>query len=237
MRSSPHSWQRCILGSWLLLTTVLVWAYCSTVTSAFAVRFASRPVHSVRDVFADDRLVVVMAEATVYTDNIEREETEVFKMLAELKRQGRLIYQPLPFRIGQGDYVFLQHGASADFEIAEEYLKSGKCEFYKGKERLLYLPESLVLPKGSPLIHAINHRLRRLEMSGIFSKWRKDAFPLLNRCSYSPEKILVKESLKYSSIRGMLLLLASGLTAALVVFFLELKVARITIHQTITNST
>lgn len=61
----------------------------------------------------------------IYYDLWQREETEVFKMLAELKRQGRLIYQPLPFRIGQGDYVFLQHGASADFEIAEEYLKSG----------------------------------------------------------------------------------------------------------------
>ncbi|XP_047495034.1 glutamate receptor ionotropic, delta-2-like [Penaeus chinensis] len=188
-------------GSWLLLTTLLVWAYSSTVTSALAVRFASRPIQSVRDILDDGRLVAAVAEATVYTDIIEEEETEVFKMLADLKRQGRLIYKPSSFKVGHGDYVFLRHESSADFEMAEEYLKSGKCEFYKGKERLLSLPETMVVPKGSPLLQAINHRLRRLEMSGIFRKWRKDASLLPNVCSRSPEKTLVKEKLKYSSIR------------------------------------
>ncbi|XP_037790018.1 uncharacterized protein LOC119585436 [Penaeus monodon] len=218
------------------MTTLLVWAYSSVVASTFAVRFASRPINSVRDILDDSRLVVAMEEATIYTDIIEEEETEVFKMLADLKRQGRLIYQPSPFKIGRGDYVFIHHGPSADFEMAEEYLKSGKCEFYKGKERLVYLPESVIVPKGSPLLQAINHRLRRLEMSGIYNKWRKDAFLLPNVCSRSPEKILVKEKLKYSSIRGMLMVLASGLIAALIVFFLEIKVAGIILHQPFTNS-
>ncbi|XP_063592145.1 probable glutamate receptor [Penaeus indicus] len=252
-------------GSWLLLSTLLVWAYSSTVTSAFAVRFASRPIQSVRNILDDGRLVAAVGEATIYADLIEEEETEVFKMLADLRRQGRLIYKPAPFKIGMGDYVFLQHETSADFEMAVEYLKSGKCEFYKAKKRLMYLPEAMVVPKGSPLLQAINHSLGpdsqsldsqyprnslvpatlwRLEMSGIFRKWRKDAFLLPNVCSRSPEKILVKEKLKYNSIRyirgqsqltehkgsyveGMLMVLASGLMAGLIVFLLEIKVADI----------
>ncbi|XP_042862039.1 uncharacterized protein LOC122247099 [Penaeus japonicus] len=91
--------------------------------------------------------------------------------------------------------------------------------------------ESMVVQKGSPIQHAINHRLAELNKSGIFKKWKRDASPPVKVCSRSPEEILVKDKLKYNSIRGMLLVLASGLIAGLIVFCLELGVARITSHS------
>lgn len=76
MRSSPRGWQRCILGSWLLLATVMVWAYCSTITSAFAVRFVPHPVQSVSDVLGNDRFTAVLEASTVYTEIIRVQRLE-----------------------------------------------------------------------------------------------------------------------------------------------------------------
>lgn len=44
-------------------------------------------------------------------------------------------------------------------------------------------------------------RLAELNKSGIFKKWKRDASPPVKVCSRSPEEILVKDKLKYNSIR------------------------------------
>ena len=155
-------WRRVALLPALLGLQLLAWMYNGALLSRLAVRGDQRPVQSLEDAVASKGLALGAFPGIVWS---AQEAPWVNQVLRSLRAAGRLKVFPYHDemrgareRFDVEPFVFFEEDNFLKRFMEIDYLKTKRCRFYLGQTPMLSLPNSIALPKGSPLRLAFNRR-------------------------------------------------------------------------------
>ncbi|XP_069190851.1 glutamate receptor U1-like [Procambarus clarkii] len=224
-------WERVVLTVWGLVTVVLTQSYAGNLMALLAVRHIPQPYQSLRDVLDDRSVITVWEQGSSNAQLVREVETGVYREMAELNVNGRLIYKPhskyeeiIDTLVRRGDHVLIEVDFGLQIYMSRDFTAKGQCYFYTSKEEFLPLMLSLASKKGSPLVSALSIRIQAMTEAGLFRYWMKAAEPNSTVCNQAPTTITVQESLTLVNILGMFVILAAGHTVCVFVVCLELVV-------------
>ncbi|XP_069941776.1 glutamate receptor-like [Cherax quadricarinatus] len=124
--------------------------------------------------------------------------------------------------VRHGRYVIIQIEILISMFVSNDFSHTGRCDFYKSRERLMPAILASIAQKGSPLIPAFNKRILALTEAGLYYQWLKASLPNSTSCAHPPTKITVSSSLSLNNIWGMFVILGGGLILSTVIFCLEI---------------
>ncbi|XP_063860093.1 probable glutamate receptor isoform X2 [Scylla paramamosain] len=224
---------RTVLGSWMVGAAVVYWGYSGNLTSLLAVRHIPQPIQTLRDLIDDPAVTVIMKPNTIVTDTISKMKTGELRELHELQFKGRVKYQhastfpaALDTVVRHHQHVIISTSLSADLHMAELFIQTGRCDFYKGRQTFFTSTYCMIGQKGSPIVPAITHRIRSLIESGLYGYWLLSEIPAITTCRSSPPITLVRAPLSLANLWGAMVVLGAGHLVALLAFLLELCWAR-----------
>ncbi|XP_047469096.1 probable glutamate receptor [Penaeus chinensis] len=156
--------EKMVVGSWMLVAMVVTMGYSSTLVSLLAARNIPQPINSLRELVDSDS-VVVMKPKTAFTDFFENAPGGVYKEVGDLRHVGRVEYavhqehaRILDTLVRGGVHTFIEADYNSFKLMADDFRRKGRCDFYQSRDTFLASPMSVVVPRGSPLLAAINHR-------------------------------------------------------------------------------
>ncbi|XP_063859244.1 probable glutamate receptor [Scylla paramamosain] len=218
-----------VLLSWVIVSAVVFWSYNGALISLLAVRNIPQPIQTLRDLLDDHSITLVLLPMTILTDTISKMKSGEFRELHELKFVGRIRYEPpkafkglLETKVRTDRYSLQSTSLTLDLLIADDFLKTQSCDFYKTRQTFFTTSHCIIGQKDSPLFAAINHRVRAVVESGLYLHWLMKEIPAITNCRYTPSIITVKEPLSFANLWGLFLVLGVGLLLATQVFFLEM---------------
>ncbi|KAK8407424.1 hypothetical protein O3P69_002153 [Scylla paramamosain] len=154
-----------------------------------------------------------------------------FRELHELDKVGRVIYETsdvysmIENYVRHGGYSLIDAVFSIDLLMADSFLKTKTCDFYKSRQTMFSTGTHVIMEKGNPLLPAVDHRIRAIVESGLFEHWmNNELHAYRSNCQFSPSIILVREPLSLANLWGLFLVLGTGMLLAANVFCLELSV-------------
>ncbi|XP_063860094.1 probable glutamate receptor [Scylla paramamosain] len=210
---------RTVLGSWMVVAAVVFWSYTGTLTSLLAVRHIPLPIQTLRDLLDDSSVSVIMEPNTIVTDTISKMKTGELRELHELQFVGRVKYQhattfpaALDTVVRRQRHAIISTSLSADLFMADLFILTGKCDFYKARQTFFTSTHCMIGQKGSPVVPAITHRIRSLIESGLYGYWLLSEIPAITTCRSSPPITLVRAPLSFANLwvrrtpRGLLML-------------------------------
>nr|XP_053628598.1 glutamate receptor ionotropic, delta-1-like [Cherax quadricarinatus] len=226
-------WERLVFASWLMVTNVLLWSYGGNLTSLLAVRSVPQPLQTLADLLVHPSIIAVFEQDTAYSQLLKNAESGIFVDLALLEEQKRIRYVKTTefhsvvtdMKKG-GDYALIIEELGIRNLMADDVSKTGHCDLYISREKILPSIKSIITYKDSPLLEAFNVRIHKLTTSGLYMHWLKEAMPNFTTCSNLRPSITVQEPIAVSNIWGVFMMLASGLVLSSVIFCLELMTAR-----------
>ncbi|XP_063584969.1 glutamate receptor ionotropic, delta-2-like [Penaeus indicus] len=225
--------EKLLIGSWMLVAMVMAWSYSCNLVSLLAARQVPQPIQSLRDVIDSD-VKVITSRFTAFTHMLDHVESGIFKELSDLRLKNRWVYSKYgeadkPMELTrQGDHVQLTLDISAKQSVSDYFTKTGLCDFYLPRETFLPGPTSIVLQKGTPILQAVNHRIRRVVYAGLFDYWVSQSTVNASVCEKTPSTITVMEPLSFTAVSGMLAMWACGMALSLITFCVELALAKVT---------
>ncbi|KAK8407425.1 hypothetical protein O3P69_002154 [Scylla paramamosain] len=185
-----------MLGSWVVVAAVVFWSYTGNLTSLLA-----------------------------------KIESGELRELHDLDKVGRVIYETSDLHsmvenyVRLGGYSLIDAVFSIDLLMADSFLKTKTCDFYKSKQTMFSTGTHVIMEKGNPLLPAVDHRIRAIVESGLFEHWmNNELHAYRSNCQFSPSIILVREPLSLANLWGLFLVLGTGMLLAANVFCLELSV-------------
>ncbi|KAK8384803.1 hypothetical protein O3P69_014387 [Scylla paramamosain] len=221
-------WERLVLGLWMLTTLVLTRSYAGNLMSLLAVRYVPQPFQTPRDVLNDPHVAMIWQKYSKNEHFLRTVESGVFREVAELEEKGRLKFltqaqfqESLDTLVRSGHHVLVDNGNAVRNLVALDFSQKGRCDFYQSRDGFLPFSSSVISQKTHPIIHGFNPRVMSLTESGLLKYWAEDV-PNFTRCNNVPKTVALSNTLSFSSLWGVFVLLASGLTAGLVVWCLEL---------------
>ncbi|XP_071541889.1 probable glutamate receptor [Panulirus ornatus] len=222
--------ERVVIGTWMLVSMVVTWSYCSNLMSQLTVRHVPQPIQTLHHVLDDPTLTLIMEPNTAYTDMLVQPETSTLWELRSLQEAGRLRKHPIILdeawtlnQLTKGDHVVFVDRDSANNFVANYFSQTGRCDLYLGREKLIVTPFGLGMAKGSPLLPAVNHRLSKILAFGLFQQWIENGLNINSTiCRSSPSTVTVQERLSLNSLWGMFVILGIGHVLAFVSFCTEL---------------
>ncbi|XP_042243361.1 uncharacterized protein LOC121880270 isoform X1 [Homarus americanus] len=144
---------------------VVTWSYSSNLMSLLAVRHVPQPLHTIRQLLDQSSTIVIMEPNTAVTDTLANSKSGEFRELHNLREEGRVRFQhattyphALDTLVRRGDHVLITTSVQADLLISHLYLNTGRCDFYKGKQRFMSSSHCMIVQKGSPIVSLINRR-------------------------------------------------------------------------------
>ncbi|KAG7169259.1 Glutamate receptor-like 57 [Homarus americanus] len=228
-----RGWERLVFASWLLVTNVLMWSYSGNLMSLLAVRYVPHPIQTLADLITHPSLVAILEANTAYTQLLREVQDGTFHDLAALEEASRMIHikaydfsSALQRLLRGGNHAFIIENSSIEKLMAEDLSRTGHCDFYKSTESFLPSSMGLIAQKDTPLLPAINQRIRMLTESGLYEYWVRSSTPNSSVCAQLPSRITVKEPIGFFNIWGLFMVLASGLVLSTVVFYLEVLTVR-----------
>ncbi|XP_071523914.1 LOW QUALITY PROTEIN: glutamate receptor ionotropic, delta-2-like [Panulirus ornatus] len=238
LQTGKWSWERLVLGVWMMMTLVLTRSYSGNLMSLLAVRHIPQPYHTLRDVLDDPTVAMIWQKNSAQEQYLRSVKSGIFREIADLEAEGRVKFQPQSqFResvntlLRRGDHVLAEPAATVRNLVIQDFSRTGRCDFYVSKEGFLPYSSSLISQKNSPLLHGLSKRVRSVTESGIYPYWVIGMLPNVTHCSRLPKKITVSTSLSAGNLWGMFVVLLGGHLGALLVFCLELFVAHVVYHS------
>ncbi|XP_045100957.1 glutamate receptor ionotropic, delta-1-like isoform X4 [Portunus trituberculatus] len=229
-------WERLILGVWMLMTLVLMRSYESTLMSLLAVRHLPQPYQTLRAVLDDHSVGMVWHKQGAIMQAIMDATSGIFIEVKASEEEGRLTKLPLYAYASIVDQIISHAKVIIDYDVIttvvrnDHFSETGRCDFYFGHERILSHPISLISQKDSPLIPVFNKRITSMTEAGLYNYWEMEALPNSSACNRVPTKITVSSSLSLRQCWAMLVVLAVGLTAAVVTLCMEGVLAQVLHH-------
>ncbi|XP_066942982.1 glutamate receptor ionotropic, delta-1-like [Macrobrachium rosenbergii] len=227
-RFTRNIYQRLILGSWTIVVLMVLWSYSGNLVSLLAVRYIPQPIQSIRKLISSG-YGIIMKPNTIITTAITTAESGELAELNKLNDVGLFKYtaaEAFPDRLDtlvrRGDHVLFVTSLESDLLLASDFAKTGRCDFYKSKQRLLGTLHCLIGTKGGPLMPLIDVKISQVVESGLYVHWLKKTIPFADACKKSPSKITIDEPLALSNLWGMFTLMVVGYFPALIAFLCEL---------------
>ncbi|XP_063859240.1 glutamate receptor ionotropic, delta-1-like [Scylla paramamosain] len=220
-----------MLGSWVVVAAVVFWSYTGNLTSLLAVRYIPQPIQTVRILLDDPSVTVIRVPMTYFAESISKMESGELRELHDLDKVGRVIYEASDLHsmvenyVRHGGYSLIDSAFSLDLLMADSFLKTKTCDFYKSRQMMFSTWNHVIVEKGNPLLPAVDHRIRAIVESGLFEHWmNNELHAYRSNCQFSPSIILVREPLSLANLWGLFLVLGAGMLLAANVFYLELSV-------------
>ncbi|XP_066984773.1 uncharacterized protein [Macrobrachium rosenbergii] len=127
--------ERVVVVSWLLGSMIIYWSYGTSLMSLLAVRYAPRPIQTIRDVLDDNKITVVFPYRTALSDYLFSVESGQLKEVADLIKVGRYMevqwweyYKLLETHVSLGTYVLAIDIMDAGDMIAQYFSEKGPPE-------------------------------------------------------------------------------------------------------------
>ncbi|XP_071525441.1 uncharacterized protein [Panulirus ornatus] len=222
------SWERLVLGVWMMMTLVLTRSYSGNLMSLLAVRHIPQPYHTLRDVLDDSTVAMIWQKNSAQEQYLHSVESGIFREVADLEDEGRLKFLiQTEFRdnidtvVRRGDHVFTGPSTALRHLVTQDFSQTGRCDFYISREGFLPFSASMISQKHSPLSHAISKRVMTMTEFGIFQYWFIGGIPNGTYCLYLPRQITVSTSFSTKHIWGMLIVFACAQTAGILLYSLE----------------
>ncbi|KAK8407421.1 hypothetical protein O3P69_002150 [Scylla paramamosain] len=118
-----------MLGSWVVVAAVVFWSYTGNLTSLLA-----------------------------------KMESGELRELHDLDKVGRVIYEASDLHsmvenyVRHGGYSLIDSAFSLDLLMADSFLKTKTCDFYKSRQMMFSTWNHVIVEKGNPLLPAVDHR-------------------------------------------------------------------------------
>ncbi|XP_042233817.1 uncharacterized protein LOC121874005 [Homarus americanus] len=109
--------------------------------------------------------------------------------------------------------------------MAQDVSRTGRCDYYMSREKVLSFPFVMILKKYSPLTPVINKRVMAIHEAGLMDKWIKYSVGNATTCVQAPQKITVTSNLSITNLWGMFVVVGGGLFIGFLVFIFEVFVA------------
>ncbi|XP_071523938.1 glutamate receptor ionotropic, delta-1-like [Panulirus ornatus] len=229
---SSWSWERLVLGVWMMMTLVLTRSYAGNLMSLLAVRHIPQPYHTLRDVLDDPSVIMIWQKNSAQAQYLRSVQSGTFREIADLESRDRLrFHTPAQFKesidtlLRKGDYVFAEPATTLRNLIVQDFSRTGRCDFYISRDGFLPYSASMISQKNSPILHAISKRVRTLAESGLYRYWVVDMKPNVSYCRHPPRKITVSTSLSATNLWGMFVVLVCGYAVATFLLCLEVITA------------
>ncbi|XP_068214583.1 glutamate receptor 1-like [Palaemon carinicauda] len=226
---SHSSWERAILGVWMLSILILIECYSTNLISLLAVRYISEPYQTVRAMIDDPSVTMIWFANTAHQQYLAGVESGIFYDLVQAGKRGRMkLITPAEYEetvntyVSQGDHVMMNPETIMKVFLTEDYMDEGNCKFYLSREGFLPLTFCMVVQKYSPLLGPINEVIRAVIEGGFYNYWMDNAFANAKSCKKPPTKITVKEPLSLANVWGMFVVLLSGYLIGFCVLCLEI---------------
>ncbi|XP_064104000.1 glutamate receptor-like [Macrobrachium nipponense] len=226
--------ERLVVAGWLIATMVICWSYSSNLTSLLAIKYAPKPIQTIRDLIDHKSMIVIFPRRTALSDYLFSVESGPLKEVADLSKIGR--YMDIPYwefaqaletLVIRGTHILATDTIDAGSMIAAYFSKTGRCQFYIAREAFVHFSLGMVCQKGSPLVAAINKRISAIFEAGLYQYWLNKNVANSTACQYMPSTIAVLEPLSISNMWGLFVLLVAGLALATVTFCSEIYLGNV----------
>ncbi|XP_069951459.1 glutamate receptor ionotropic, delta-2-like [Cherax quadricarinatus] len=151
-------WEKLMLVVWMMAALVLTRSYSDSLISLLAVRNIPEPYESLRDVLDDSSVTMISQESSILSQHLQTVESGPFLEVKELEKVGRILYVPLgEFSRAADELVRPGHHVLIDITVnhrnlvAQDFSRTGRCDFYLSRETFLGFPFALIVKKNSPL--------------------------------------------------------------------------------------
>ncbi|XP_071526994.1 LOW QUALITY PROTEIN: probable glutamate receptor [Panulirus ornatus] len=222
-------WERLVLGVWMMMTLVLTRSYAGNLMSLLAVRHIPQPYHTLRDVLDDPTVTMLWEGNNAYVQYYRSVNSGIFREIADSENVGRIQYvrstqfpASMETLVRQGSHVLIAEDLYGRVLMAQDFSRTGHCDFYASREVFLPFMFAMVGQKNSPLVPVISGRIESLRESGIYDHWMETAIPNSTSCVYSPTKITVNTSLSLYNLWGMFAVVCAGMVVSVLALTCEL---------------
>ncbi|XP_068231750.1 glutamate receptor ionotropic, kainate glr-3-like [Palaemon carinicauda] len=226
-RFARRGYQRLIFGSWMLVVLMVLFSYTGNLVSLLALRYIPQPIQSIKKLISS-RNGIIMQPNTIVTTAITNAESGELAELNRLHDYGLYKYssalefpKKLDTLVRRGDHVLLITSLESSLLMAKDFAKTGRCDFYKSKQKFLGTVHTMIGQKGSPLVPLINQKISQVVESGLYVYWLKNTIPFADACKTFPSKITIKEPLALSNLWGLFALIGIFYIPAFIAFLFE----------------
>ncbi|XP_037784562.1 probable glutamate receptor [Penaeus monodon] len=228
-----HGREMALVGSWMMVTMIVIMGYSSTLVSLLAARNIPQPIQSLADLIQSDNVVILKPDSGS-TTSILSSTSGIYKELGDLRHVNRMAFikskdrdTALNTLVRGGHHSFYDVDFSLSELISDDFSKLGRCDFYLSRESSLARPASVGVTPGSPILPALNHRIHDVLAAGLFDYWLAQAIRNSTICRKAPNTITVRAPLSLKVCWGMFTVWAVGLLLALLTFSLEIVAANV----------
>ncbi|XP_071533860.1 LOW QUALITY PROTEIN: glutamate receptor ionotropic, kainate 2-like [Panulirus ornatus] len=226
--SSPDLWwERLVLGVWTVMTLVLTRSYAGNLMALLAVRHIPQPYQSLNDVLDDPSVTMIWQGGTSYVQYFRSATSGIYREIADSEEERiKYIstfdyYTALDSLVRPGDHVIVTGELYESVLRSQDFSLTGRCDFYISREGYLTALAGMIGQKDSPLLPAMDKRIKAILYSGIYFHWLETYMANSTSCAYPPTKIAVNTSLSLYNIWGMFVVLFGGHVVSVLVLVLE----------------
>ncbi|XP_042856479.1 glutamate receptor-like [Penaeus japonicus] len=149
--------EKLIMGAWLMTTSILAWSFAENILSIFLVRIVQRPFLNLQDLGVHSSVGVILPPDPALVSFLEDRLGKSFLARTE-QHEFSEYHQLLDTVVRDREHVMIMSLDLADQLMADMFTRTGNCDFYKSKEDFFVRNTAMAVPKGSPLLPAINAR-------------------------------------------------------------------------------
>ncbi|XP_069950741.1 probable glutamate receptor [Cherax quadricarinatus] len=226
-------WERLMMASWMLVMLVLTQSYTSNLMSLLAVRYIPQPFQTLRGLLASRATTMVWEYNTAYVSYFRTSKSGIFREVHEVEHAGRIRYtlsteylNMLDQLVRRGPYVYVGEDLTIKVLLAEDFSKTGRCDFYTSRESFMPFLYCMIASKNSPLVPAVSKRITWMREAGLYDYWMKSLKSNSTVCLRPPSKITVRSSLALSNVWGMFVVYGVGHVLGLLALGVELLAHR-----------
>ncbi|XP_064104096.1 glutamate receptor ionotropic, delta-2-like [Macrobrachium nipponense] len=221
-------WRRTLVGSWVLIALLVNSSYDGSLRSLMSVRHVPHPFQTLKDAIKAKNQKLIIEHRTSFTDIMSRVTSGDVRKLDDAGKAGR--YVDLKMRdfmsyyhlVERGDHIQIFDMTTASRYVALYFTKTGKCSFYFSKEKFIPTMYAMTMRKNSPLQKPMNARVIRIFEAGLYDHWMRSGVANYTACANPPTEVPSQDPIGFSSIWGLAVIWAAGMSVAAVGLVLEL---------------
>ncbi|XP_050713863.1 probable glutamate receptor [Eriocheir sinensis] len=223
------SWERLVLGLWMLTMLVLTKSYAGNLMSLLAVKYVPQPFQTLRDVLDDSKIISIWQRYSSNEQFLREVDSGIYHEVAELEKESRLMFrtqgefpESLRTLVRPGHHILIDAGVTVRNLIAQQFSMTGQCDFFRSKEGFLPFSAVVTTQRNNPLMNGLDKRVMELMESGLFRYWFRTGIPNSSYCDNPPRRFLETTALAATNLWGMFVVLAGGLATSLLALVVEI---------------
>ncbi|XP_071535592.1 LOW QUALITY PROTEIN: uncharacterized protein [Panulirus ornatus] len=227
---TPWWWERLVLGVWMMTTLVLTRSYAGNLMSLLAVRHIPQPYQTLQDILDDSSIITIWQKHSMNEQYLRTVKYGIFREIADLQSKGRVKFhtqaqfqESVDLLVRRGDHILVDISGTQRNLVAEDFSRTGRCDFYMSIDAFLPYQFTLIVQKNSPLLHTLNKRSMAVVEAGLLRYWLQGVIPNSTYCRHPPKKMTVMTSLSAANLWGMFMILVCGHFAGVLLLCLEIK--------------